>query len=76
MTAIRDVRAGLRHYESGDSILVAWWDKDWFETALGIKLTDEQYAEIIGECENTIEYSNLADMLTNTAHDVVEGYRK
>ena len=54
MTTVKDTRAGLRRYKATDEIIVAWWDKEWFETALDRKLTDDEWKNIVRRCEKTI----------------------
>ena len=71
MTAIRHVRAGLKGRKPDEEILIAWWDKEWFEEMLDTKLTDEQWHNVIRRCEKTMEFCGWADDLTYAAEEAL-----
>jgi hypothetical protein len=67
VTTVKDVRAGLRHYKPDTEIIVAWWDKAWFETALNRKLTADEWDIIQTEADDVLEYCDLGDQLQDAA---------
>jgi molybdopterin biosynthesis enzyme MoaB len=67
VTTVKDTRAGLRHYKPDTEIIVAWWDKAWFETALNRKLTADEWDIIQTEADDVLEYCDLGDQLQDAA---------
>lgn len=71
MTTVNEAIAGMEALKSSEEILIAWWDKQWFEDILNTKLSEEEWAEIRHLCEKTMEHCGWGDDLTNTAWDVL-----
>ena len=71
MTTVKDTRAGLRRYRATDEIIVAWWDKEWFETMLDTTLTDDELQQIRGVAETVLEYCDLGDQLQIAAENAL-----
>jgi len=76
MTTVKNTHAGLRRYTPDTEIIVAWWDKAWFEEMLDTKLTDEQWDHVVRRCEKTMEFCGWADDLTYAAVQVIDAMRK
>lgn len=57
----------MRQYTPDDEIVIAWWDRTWFEQRLDRNLTDEQWHEIVRQAEPVIEWSDMADQLLDAA---------
>lgn len=76
MTTVKNTRAGLRRYLPDTEIIVAWWDKEWFQTALDRKLTDDEWAQIRRRCEKSMDYTGWADDLTWAAVEALDAMRK
>ena len=76
MSEVRHVRAGLRRYKPGDHLVVAWWDKEWFETMLETALTDDEWAAILDAADTVLEYAQLGDQLTDAAENALCEMRK
>ena len=75
MTAIRNVRSGLKGRKADEEILIAWWDKEWFEEMLDTKLTNDEWHDVIRRCEKSMEYLNWADDLTFAADEQLNATR-
>jgi len=75
MTTVRDTRNGLRHYKPDTQIIVAWWDKSWFEAALDRKLTADEWDTIQSAAEHVLEYCDLGDQLENAAVEALDAMK-
>lgn len=74
---IRNVKSGLKAYKPKDEVIIAWWDRKWFETMLSEKITDEEWDCIIQECEDVVvENSGWGDALMDAADGVLGDLRK
>lgn len=64
MAEIKVIRQSLKsRYKDSDEILVAWWDKDWFEDLLDRKLDEEDWQIVLHAGEKVLEYMDLGDQL-------------
>lgn len=75
MTAIRNVRSGLKGRKADEEILIAWWDKEWFEEMLNTKLTNDEMALIVRSCERAMGFLNWGDDLMDAAETGLEEAR-
>lgn len=64
---VQFTRRLMRQYTPDDEIVIAWWDRTWFEQRLDRNLTDEQWHEIVRQAEPVIEWSDMADQLLDAA---------
>ncbi len=76
MTTVKNIRAGLRRYTPNTELVIAWWDKAWFETMLNTTLTDDEWQEIQAEADKIMEYCDLGDQLHHAAVQVIDAMRK
>lgn len=63
-------------YKPEEKIIVAWWDKEWFEQVLDRKLNNQEWEEVLDECEKVMEYTNLGDLLMIEAERALDEYSK
>jgi hypothetical protein len=77
MTTVRTVIKSLEAcYDDEDEILIAWWDKSWFEQMLYRKISNDDWEDILGCCENVLEYTDLGDQLEIEAERALEELEK
>jgi len=67
MTTIKNVIDGLRHYKKNDEIVIAWWDKTWFEEMLNRKLNNDEWDIVLNASEQVLEFCDLGNQLTTHA---------
>lgn len=68
---VQFTRRLMRQYTPDDEIVIAWWDRTWFEDRLDRNLTDEQWHEIVRAAEPIIEWTDMADQLLDAAWTVL-----
>ena len=56
-----------------EEILIAHWDKEWFIDVIGKDITDDQWWDILGACENVLDYIGIGDALEQAANEVLDG---
>ena len=77
MTTAKTVIKSLQAtYANNEEILIAWWDKNWFEEMLDRKITDDEWSEVLSACEKVIEYTDLGDQLMMEAERALEEFAK
>lgn len=77
MTTAKTVIKSLQAtYANNEEILIAWWDKNWFEEMLDRKITDDEWSEVLNSCEKVIEYTDLGDQLMMEAERALEELTK
>jgi len=74
MTAVKNAIDGLRHYEKSDEIVIAWWDRAWFEEMLDRKLDDAEWDIVLGASEKVLEFCDLGDQLVTHAEKELDEY--
>ena len=57
----------LKKYNPDDEIIVAYWDKEWFDDQCDIEIADEQWQDIVGDGENVIENMGIGGYLYEAA---------
>jgi len=67
MATVKNAIDGLKHYEKGDEIVIAWWDRAWFEEMLDRELDDDEWDIVLGSSEQVLEFCDLGDQLTTHA---------
>ncbi|MFM9028807.1 MAG: hypothetical protein ACKOQ6_12575 [Bacteroidota bacterium] len=64
MAEIKVIRSSLKsRYKDSDEIVIAWWDRDWFEELLDRKLDDEDWQIVLASSEKVLEFMDLGDQL-------------
>ena len=61
----------LKKYNPDDEIIVAYWDKEWFDDQCDIEIADDQWQDIIGDGENVIENMEIGGYLYEAARLVL-----
>jgi len=67
MTTVKNAIDGLRHYEKSDEVVIAWWDRAWFEEMLDRELDDNEWDIVLGASEKVLEFCDLGDQLMTHA---------
>ena len=62
----------LKKYNADDELIVAYWDKDWFDDQCDIEIADEQWQDIVGDGENVIENMEIGGYLYEAARLVLD----
>jgi hypothetical protein len=61
----------LSKFDEDDDVVIAWWDKAWFEYMLNKDVSLEQYDDIVGECEDIIDNIGIGDHFQMAAEGVM-----
>lgn len=72
MATIKNITDGLKVYDKNDEIVIAWWDKEWFEDILDRELDDEDWQIILYASDKVLEYSDLGDQLISFAEQALD----
>jgi len=72
MATIKNITDGLKVYDKFDEIVIAWWDRAWFEEMLDRELDDDEWDIVLGACEQVLEYSDLGDQLMSHAEQQLD----
>jgi len=67
VTTVKNAIEGLAHYPKSDEVVIAWWDRAWFEEMLDRKLDDDEWDIVLGESEKVLEFCDLGDQLMTHA---------
>jgi hypothetical protein len=62
----------LKKYNPDDEIIVASWDKKWFDDQCDIEIADDQWQDIVGDGENVIENMEIGGYLYEAARIVLD----
>ena len=62
----------LKKYNPDDEIIVAYWDKEWFDDQCDLEIADEQWQDIVGDGENVIENMEIGAYLYEAARLVLD----
>jgi len=72
MTTIKNITDGLKVYDKNDEVVIAWWDKEWFEDILDRELDEEDWQIILYASDKVLEYSDLGDQLITFAEQALD----
>jgi len=80
---IKDVKDGMnvlkdRYKQKAEQIelVIAWWDKEWFELMLDTKLSDDEWWDIAIVAEGVIENSDIGQYMMTEALETLKQLRK
>jgi hypothetical protein len=65
----------LTRQNPDDEIVIAYWTKQWFIDILERDITDKQWDDIVGACENILEYNGVGDDIQAAAIETLDGGR-
>jgi hypothetical protein len=68
---VKYVLDALSKFDEDDDVVIAWWDKAWFEYMLSKDVSLEQYDDIVGECEDIIDNIGIGDHFQMAAEGVM-----
>jgi hypothetical protein len=68
---VKYVLDALSKFDEDDDVVIAWWDKAWFEYMLNKDVSLEQYDDIVGECEDIIDNIGIGDHFQMAAEGVM-----
>lgn len=60
-----------KHYKPNDDLIIAWWDKEWFENCFDndeYQLTDDDLETI---CSMTINDENVGEQISDYVNEIV-----
>ena len=63
----------LKRLDEDEEIVIAYWSKDWFVDVLGREITEEQWDDIVGACDDVIDNMPIGDYMENAAAAVLDG---
>ena len=73
MATIKDIVQGLKtNYGDDAEIVVAWWDREWFEAMLDREIDDEEWSVVLESSEKVLEYADLGDQLMSYAERALD----
>ena len=61
----------LKKYNPDDEIIVAYWDKEWFDDQCDLEIDDEQWQDIVLDGENVVENMEIGGYLYEAARLVL-----
>ena len=62
----------LKKYNADDELIVAYWDKEWFDDQCDIEIADDQWQDIVGDGENVIENMEIGGYLYEAARVILD----
>ena len=62
----------LKKYNPDDELIVAYWDKEWFDDQCDIEITDDQWQDIINDGENVVENMEIGAYLYEAARVILD----
>ena len=63
----------LKKYNPDDEIIVAYWDKEWFDDQCDLEIDDEQWQDIIGNGETVVDNMEIGGYLEEAARLILNG---
>jgi|LauGreDrversion4_2_1035121.scaffolds.fasta_scaffold56558_5 hypothetical protein len=68
---VKYVLDALSKFDGEDDVVIAWWDKAWFEYMLHKDVSLEQWDDIVGECEDIVDNIGIGDHFQMAAEGVM-----
>ena len=62
----------LKKYNADDEIIVAYWDKEWFDDQCDIEIADDQWQDILNDGENVLDNLEIGAYLYETARVILD----
>jgi hypothetical protein len=73
MSTVKYVIEQLKQLDKNEEIVIAYWTKEWFTDMLAKDITDDQWCDIVGACDDVIENMPIGDYMTGAAAEVLGG---
>jgi hypothetical protein len=62
----------LKKYNADDEIIVAYWDKEWFDDQCDLEIRDDQWQDIMNDGENVVENMEIGAYLYESARVILD----
>jgi hypothetical protein len=62
----------LKKYNPDDEIIVAYWDKEWYDDQCELEITDEQWSDIVGDGDDVIDNMDIGAYLYEAARVILD----
>jgi hypothetical protein len=62
----------LKEYDPDDEIIVAYWDREWFNDRCEADISDDQWLDIVGDGENVIDNMDTGEYLKLAAVEILD----
>ena len=62
----------LKKYDPDDELIVAYWDKEWFDDQCDLEIADEQWFDILNTGESVVERLEIGGHLYDAARDILD----
>ena len=62
----------LKKYDPDDELIVAYWDKEWFDDQCDLEIADEQWFDILNTGESVVENLEIGGHLYDAARDILD----
>jgi len=62
----------LKKYNADDEIIVAYWDKGWFDDQCDLEIRDDQWQDIMNDGENVVENMEIGAYLYEAARVILD----
>jgi hypothetical protein len=77
MAKVQTIQNALStRYKPEEKIVIAWWDKDWFEAMLDRKIDDTEWDVVIESCIDVLEYHDIGDVFMEHAERALDEHSK
>ena len=62
----------LKKYNPDDEIIVAYWDKEWYDDQCDLEITDDQWQDIMNDGESVVENMEIGAYLYKSARVILD----
>jgi hypothetical protein len=62
----------LKEYDPDDELIVAYWDKEWFDDQCDVEIADEQWFDIMNSGESVVENMEIGGYLYEAARVILD----
>jgi hypothetical protein len=62
----------LKKYNPDDEIIVAYWDKEWYDDQCELEITDEQWQDIVSDGERVVHNMEIGGYLYESAREILD----
>jgi len=62
----------LKKYNPDDEIVVAYWDREWYQDQLELEMTDEQWLDIADDGGDVIDNMDIGAYLIGAAVEILD----
>jgi hypothetical protein len=62
----------LKKYNPDDELIVAYWDKEWYDDQCELEITDEQWSDIVSDGDDVIDNMDIGAYLYEAARVILD----